>query len=128
MLSLNSAAEDLVEMMEHLIGATAGIQLDLDLAAGTLDITTLEVNAVDIQGGATAKVTGLNTEPLATGSLQLAKFNPRTLAALGAAINRLHAPAIAAAAFSRLNQLDADVCRLDRLAALGDLLERDRGT
>jgi signal transduction histidine kinase len=47
---------------------------------------------------------------------------PRTLAALGAAVDRLHSPAVAAAAFSRLNRLDADVCRLDRLAALGDLL------
>lgn len=50
------------------------------------------------------------------------QVRPRTLAALGAVVQRLRTPAIAATAFSRLNQIDADVCRLDRLAVLGELL------
>lgn len=47
---------------------------------------------------------------------------PRTLAALGAAARRLDTPAAAAAALARLTELDEEVCRLDRLAALGDLV------
>ena len=47
---------------------------------------------------------------------------PRTLAALAAAARRLDAPAAAAAALSRLGRLDEEVHRLDRLAALGDLV------
>lgn len=50
------------------------------------------------------------------------RVRPRTLAALGAAVQRLHTPAAAASALARLSELDAEVCRLDRLAALGDLL------
>jgi len=50
------------------------------------------------------------------------RVRPRTLAALGAAVDRLRTPAIAATAFSRLTRLDAAVCRLDRLAVIGDLL------
>jgi signal transduction histidine kinase len=47
---------------------------------------------------------------------------PRTLAALAAAARRLEAPGAAAAALSRLGRLDEEVRRLDRLAALGDLV------
>lgn len=47
---------------------------------------------------------------------------PRTLAALDAAVTRLRAPAAAATAFARLTELDAEVCRLDRLAVIGSLL------
>lgn len=47
---------------------------------------------------------------------------PRTLAALEGAIARLRSPAMAAVARARLSRLDEDVCRLDRLASLGDLL------
>jgi signal transduction histidine kinase len=50
------------------------------------------------------------------------RVRPRTLAALGAAVQRLRTPAAAASALARLTELDAEVCRLDRLAALGDLL------
>lgn len=47
---------------------------------------------------------------------------PRTLAALGAAAERLAAPLAAAAAEERLARLDVEVQRLDRLAALGELV------
>jgi signal transduction histidine kinase len=47
---------------------------------------------------------------------------PRTLAALGAAAERLAAPLAAAASLSRLARLDAEVRRLDRLASLGELV------
>jgi signal transduction histidine kinase len=47
---------------------------------------------------------------------------PRTRAALEAAARRLETPAAASAAAARLSRLDAAVQRLDRLAALGDLL------
>lgn len=50
------------------------------------------------------------------------RVRPRTLAALGAAVQRLQVPAAAANALARLSALDAEVCRLDRLAVLGDLL------
>jgi signal transduction histidine kinase len=46
---------------------------------------------------------------------------PRTLAALDAAAQRLAAPLDAALAFGRLGKLNDEVCRLDRLAALGSL-------
>ena len=47
---------------------------------------------------------------------------PRGLAALAAAAEQLGAPATAAAAVSRLGQLDREVQRLDRLATLGGLV------
>lgn len=47
---------------------------------------------------------------------------PRTLAALGAAAERLAPPLTAAASLARLARLDAEVQRLDRLAALGELV------
>lgn len=47
---------------------------------------------------------------------------PRTLAALGAAAERLAPPLSAAASLARLARLDAEVQRLDRLAALGELV------
>jgi signal transduction histidine kinase len=47
---------------------------------------------------------------------------PRILAELGAAAQRLRGPASAALAVERLAQLDAEVRRLDRLAALGGLV------
>ena len=50
------------------------------------------------------------------------RVRPRCLAALDATIRRLRTPATAAAAYSRLAVLDEKVCRLDRLASLGDLL------
>ena len=46
----------------------------------------------------------------------------RTLAELGAVARRLEGPATASAALARLGRLDAEVQRLDRLAALGELL------
>jgi signal transduction histidine kinase len=50
------------------------------------------------------------------------RVRPRTLAALDSAARRLEAPVAAEAAERRLARLDAGVQRLDRLAALGDLL------
>jgi signal transduction histidine kinase len=47
---------------------------------------------------------------------------PRILAELGAAVQRLRGPAAAALAADRLARLDAEVRRLDRLAALGGLV------
>ncbi len=47
---------------------------------------------------------------------------PRTLAALDQTVRRLRGPAMADAAVTRLRRLDEEVCRLDRLAVLGDLL------
>jgi signal transduction histidine kinase len=46
---------------------------------------------------------------------------PRTLAALDATAQRLAAPLEAGLAVGRLRKLDDEVCRLDRLAALGSL-------
>jgi signal transduction histidine kinase len=50
------------------------------------------------------------------------RVRPRTLAALAAAAARLAAPLAAAAAEERLAGLGAEVRRLDRLAALGELV------
>ena len=50
------------------------------------------------------------------------RVRPRTLAALGAAAGRLAAPMAAAHAAERLAQVDQEVRRLDRLAALGSLV------
>lgn len=47
---------------------------------------------------------------------------PRTLGRLAAAAARLEGPAAASAAAARLERLDAEVRRLDRLAALGELV------
>lgn len=47
---------------------------------------------------------------------------PRVLAALEAAARRVAAPLATALAHARLARLDADVCRLDRLVALGTLV------
>jgi signal transduction histidine kinase len=47
---------------------------------------------------------------------------PRLLAALGAAVTKSLRPATAAAALERLARLDAEVQRIDRLAAVGGLL------
>jgi signal transduction histidine kinase len=49
-------------------------------------------------------------------------MRPRILAELGAAAQRLRGPAAAALAADRLARLDAEVRRLDRLAALGGLV------
>ena len=49
-------------------------------------------------------------------------MRPRILAELGAAAQRLRGPATAALAADRLARLDAEVRRLDRLAALGGLV------
>jgi two-component system sensor histidine kinase HydH len=46
---------------------------------------------------------------------------PRTLAALDAARRRLEGPLAGALAMGRLREIDEEVCRLDRLAALGSL-------
>jgi signal transduction histidine kinase len=50
------------------------------------------------------------------------RVRPRILAELGAAAQRLRGPAAAALAAGGLAQLDAEVRRLDRLAALGGLV------
>ena len=50
------------------------------------------------------------------------RVRPRTLAALGSAAAFLAKPAAAALAASRLSIMDADIQRLDRLAALGSLV------
>ena len=49
-------------------------------------------------------------------------MRPRTLAALDAAARRVEGPLLGAIAGARLARLDADVRRLDRLAALGGLV------
>ena len=51
-----------------------------------------------------------------------ARVRPRTLAALDAAARRVEGPLLGAIAGARLARLDADVRRLDRLAALGGLV------
>ena len=50
-----------------------------------------------------------------------AAVRPRTLAALETARRRLAVPLSAAVALGRLRAIDEEVCRLDRLAALGSL-------
>ena len=55
------------------------------------------------------------------GSEAAAPVRPRTLAALDAARRRLEAPLAGALAMGRLRAIDEEVCRLDRLAALGSL-------
>lgn len=50
-----------------------------------------------------------------------ARVRPRTLAALEAARRRLESPLAGALAMGRLREIDEEVCRLDRLAALGSL-------
>ena len=50
------------------------------------------------------------------------RVRPRTLADLDTAVRRLEAPATTAASVQRLGRLDGEVQRLDRLAALGELL------
>jgi signal transduction histidine kinase len=50
-----------------------------------------------------------------------AAVRPRTLAALETARRRLEVPLSAAVALGRLRAIDDEVCRLDRLAALGSL-------
>jgi len=83
---------------------------------------------VDQHGfGAAAPLFSRPGEPLAVlllgGDDDLAgHVRPRTLADLDAAVRRLTAPATTAASVQRLARLDSDVQRLDRLAALGDLL------
>jgi len=51
----------------------------------------------------------------------VSSVRPRTLAALDAARRRLETPLAAALAIGRLRTIDDEVCRLDRLAALGSL-------
>jgi signal transduction histidine kinase len=50
------------------------------------------------------------------------RVRPRTLAALDAAARRLDAPVLAAAGLARIAKLDEGVRRLDRLAALGEIV------
>ncbi len=50
------------------------------------------------------------------------RVRPRTLAALGAAARAVAGPAAAARGAERLSRMDAEVRRLDRLAALGGLV------
>ncbi len=50
------------------------------------------------------------------------RTRPRTLAALGAAAQSIEGPLLAALAGARLARMDAEVRRLDRLAALGGLV------
>jgi signal transduction histidine kinase len=75
---------------------------------------------------AAAPVGGRLGEPLALlllgGAEPQGRVRPRTLAALNGAARHLEAPAEGAAALARLFQLDEGVRRLDRLAALGDLV------
>ena len=54
--------------------------------------------------------------------LDVARVQPRTLAALDAAAERIEGPLLAALAGARLARMDADVRHLDRLAALGGLV------
>jgi signal transduction histidine kinase len=64
-------------------------------------------------------------EPLAlllVGGDAAAPLRPRLLAALGAAVAKSLRPVAAAAALQRLARLDAEVQRIDRLAAVGGLL------
>ena len=77
--------------------------------------------------GAAAPLFSRPGEPLAVLLLggdadRAGSVRPRTLANLDAAIRRLRAPATTAASVQRLARLDGEVQRLDRLAALGELL------
>lgn len=100
--------------------------------AGPLDLGDVhapaELRALAIEHGlsAVAPVPTHDAEPpailLVGGGDALGAVRPRTLAALGAAADRLRAPAAAEAAIQRLGRLDREVQRIDRLAALGSLV------
>lgn len=70
---------------------------------------------------AAAVVRGAEHTPLAILLLGPDAAGPRVLASLGSAAARLEIPLAAAMAAGRLRELDHDVRRLDRLAALGTL-------
>ena len=72
---------------------------------------------VAVAGGAPAAVLLLGST-----ANDSARVRPRTLAALDDAARRIEGPLLGAIAGERLSQLDADVRRLDRLAALGGLV------
>ena len=59
---------------------------------------------------------------LGKATAESARVRPRTLAALDATAQRIEGPLLGALAGARLARLDADVRRLDRLAALGGLV------
>ena len=69
-----------------------------------------------------APASGAAAAVLLLGGAANAFVRPRTLAALDAAARRVEGPLLGAIAGARLARLDADVRRLDRLAALGGLV------
>jgi len=103
----------------ELVGAT-------DLGGPTADAAARR--AAEAHGfDAAVPIGGRAGDPLALlfvggGEDARGRVRPRTLAALAAAARRLEAPAEGAAALARLFRLDEGVRRLDRLAALGDLV------
>jgi signal transduction histidine kinase len=106
--------------------AFAGLVGAADLGAATVDAAARQV--AEAHGfDAAVPIGGRLGDPLALllvggGEDACGRVRPRTLAALAAAARRLEAPAEGAAALARLFRLDDGVRRLDRLAALGDLI------
>jgi signal transduction histidine kinase len=100
----------------------------LDAATDLRDTATSDpVHDAILRDGYTVAVpvapaSGATPAVLLLGGATNAFGRPRTLAALGAAARRLEAPLLGAVASTRLARLDADVRRLDRLAALGGLV------
>lgn len=97
----------------------------LDIATDLRDTKTPDPARVAIlRDGYTAAVPIAPDSDSAAAVLLLGteRLRPRTLAALDAAAQRIEGPLLAALAGGRLARLDAEVRRLDRLAALGGLV------
>jgi signal transduction histidine kinase len=108
-----------------------GLANALAVHAGAVDLATAEAPVLReaarqgfSAGAAVGRVAGRAYASLLLAAPEgaPAEVRPRTLAALDAGARRLEAPAAAAAAGARLARLDEETQRLDRLAALGDLL------
>ena len=109
------------------LGATSIGILDVEGDAAHATSSALSQLAVNFGMSCAMPLHSANDEPVAILLLGNAddppgSVRPRTLAALDTAIQQLRAPTAAAGALERLTRLDAEVCRLDRLAVLGDLL------
>jgi signal transduction histidine kinase len=96
---------------------------------GASDLSAVGLGAIVERHGFAAAAPVAGREAAAAAVLLLGEaegrpdwVRPRILAELGAAAQRLRGPAAAALAAERLSELDAEVRRLDRLAALGGLV------
>lgn len=107
------------------IAALASLPGPADL--GAADSPEALARLAERSGLSAAAPVGAGREPFVVlvlgGSADLpGAVRPRTLAALGASAERLATPLAASASLGRLARLDAEVRRLDRLAALGELV------